>query len=77
MTQKEFMSKNELLAIRGKLALTQQDFADYYGFKKSRIKDWEQGRSPIDLPNAIYLMAISCFPRAIRKIAVTIMQRSI
>lgn len=76
MTQDAFMSASELIAIRTGLGLTQSDFAKTYGFTKARIKDWEQGRSRIDLPSAVYLMAISRFPRSIRKIAVRVIQRN-
>ena len=35
----------DIKAIRGKLSLSQGDFADRFGFTVNQIKDWEQGRS--------------------------------
>jgi putative transcriptional regulator len=45
-------------AIRTKLALSQSDFAAYFGFTATQIKDWEQGRSRPLGGNRAYLMII-------------------
>lgn len=48
----------DVRAIRGKLGLSQEDFAAVFGFSVNQIKDWEQGRSrPIGGLRA-YLMII-------------------
>lgn len=58
-------------AIRGKLGLSQEDFATVFGFTINQIKDWEQGRSrPIGGVRA-YLMIIDRAPEAVIKILQT------
>lgn len=55
----------DIKAIRGKLALSQGDFADRFGFTVNQIKDWEQGRSrPLGGVRA-YLMIIDRDPRLV------------
>ncbi len=52
----------DIKAIRGKLSLSQGDFADRFGFTVNQIKDWEQGRSrPLGGVRA-YLMIIDRDP---------------
>lgn len=51
--------------IRKQLGLSQVAFARRYGFSVGRIRDWEQGRSPIDTPSLILLTVIDKEPEAI------------
>jgi putative transcriptional regulator len=54
--------------IRGKLRLSQEDFASVFGFTINQIKDWEQGRArPLGGVRA-YLMIIDRDPEAVIKI---------
>lgn len=53
--------------IRRKLGLSQQAFAARYGFTVGRLRDWEQGRSPIDAPSRILLLVIENEPDAIER----------
>ena len=46
-------------AIRQKLGPSQSDFAAYFGFTATQIKDWEQGRSRPLGGNSAYPMIIS------------------
>lgn len=55
----------DVRAIRAKLGLSQADFAARYGFSIGRIRDWEQGRSPVDMPSRILLLVIANEPEAI------------
>ena len=58
----------DVKAIRGKLALSQSNFATYFGFTVNQIKDWEQGRSrPLGGVRA-YLMIIDRDPKNVLKI---------
>jgi putative transcriptional regulator len=51
--------------IRGKLHLTQEDFASTFGFTVNQIRDWEQGRSrPLGGVRA-YLMIIDHYPKRV------------
>jgi putative transcriptional regulator len=51
--------------IRKKLGLSQDDFAQEFGFTINQIRDWEQGRSrPLDGLRA-YLMIIERNPQAV------------
>ncbi len=51
--------------IRKRQGLTQQAFAERYGFSVGRVKDWEQGRSPVDAPTRILLTVIDKEPEAV------------
>lgn len=51
--------------IRKRQGQTQQEFAARYGFSVGRVKDWEQGRSPVDAPTRILLTVIDKEPEAV------------
>jgi putative transcriptional regulator len=53
--------------IRGKIGLTQQDFAQHFGFALSAIRDWEQGRRRPDRSARILLRVIECEPEAVER----------
>jgi len=58
----------DVRAIRGKLHLSQEDFARTFGFTIDQIKAWEQGRSrPLGGVRA-YLMIIDRDPETVIKI---------
>jgi putative transcriptional regulator len=48
----------DVRAIRHRANLSQQAFADRFGFTLARIRDWEQGRSKPDGAIRAYLMVI-------------------
>jgi putative transcriptional regulator len=52
----------DVRAIRRKLHMSQQVFADTYRIPLPTLKNWEQGRRHPDAPAAAYLMAISRLP---------------
>jgi putative transcriptional regulator len=58
-------SEIDVKSIRAKLALSQEEFADRFGFTVNQIKDWEQGRSrPLGGVRA-YLMIIDRDPKGV------------
>ncbi|MCX7304420.1 MAG: helix-turn-helix domain-containing protein [Hyphomicrobiales bacterium] len=57
----------DVRAIRGKLGLTQVEFAARYGFSVGRVRDWEQGRSAIDTPSRILLTVLDKEPEAVER----------
>lgn len=57
----------DVRALRAKLGLTQAAFAARYGFSVGRVRDWEQGRSPIDTPSRILLTVLDKEPEAVQR----------
>ena len=57
----------KLKEIRKHLGLSQVAFARRYGFSVGRIRDWEQGRSPIDTPSLILLTVLDKEPEAVER----------
>ncbi|HWU99600.1 MAG TPA: transcriptional regulator [Devosia sp.] len=55
----------DVKAIRRKLNLSQPKFASTFGFSVGRIRDWEQGRFPVDAPSRILLTVIDREPDAV------------
>jgi putative transcriptional regulator len=53
--------------IRGRLGLTQQQFAVRFGFNINTLRHWEQGRLVPEGPTRAYLMAIDREPQAAQK----------
>lgn len=60
-------AKVDVRSIRRKLGYSQARFAARYGFSIGRLRDWEQGRSPIDTPSRILLTVIDKEPDAIER----------
>ena len=56
----------DVRAIRRKLGMSQQAFADTYRIPLATLKNWEQHRRHPDAPAAAYLTAISNRPEAVR-----------
>src|SRR5437016_5589145 len=52
-------------AIRRKLGLSQDTFAQRYGLTAARVRDWEQGRSKPDSAARAYLIVIDRNPGAV------------
>jgi putative transcriptional regulator len=57
----------DVRAIRKRMRLSQERFAHRYGFSVGRIRDWEQGRSPIDPPSRVLLTIIDREPEAVER----------
>ena len=55
----------DVRAIRRKLHMSQQEFAETYRIPLPTLKNWEQGRRHPDAPAAAYLFAIARRPREI------------
>jgi putative transcriptional regulator len=56
----------DVRAIRRKLHMSQQKFAEAYRIPLPTLKNWEQGRRAPDAPAAAYLQAIARQPQIIR-----------
>jgi putative transcriptional regulator len=57
----------DVKAIRGRLGLTQQQFAVRFGFSVNTLRHWEQGRRVPEGPTRAYLMVIGREPEAVEK----------
>jgi len=55
----------DVRAIRKKLGMSQEQFAQTYRIPLATLKNWEQGRRHPDAPAAAYLRAIARRPRDI------------
>ena len=55
-------------AIRRRLKMTQEQFADAFGFSLNSIRDWEQGRHAPDKNTLAYLRTIALKPEDLLKI---------
>jgi putative transcriptional regulator len=57
----------DIKAIRGRLGLTQQEFADRFDFNINTLRHWEQGRRVPDGTARAYLRVIDREPEAVQK----------
>jgi putative transcriptional regulator len=57
----------DVRAIRGRLGLTQQEFAIRFGFSVNTLRHWEQGRRVPEGPTRAYLLVIDREPQAVQK----------
>jgi putative transcriptional regulator len=57
----------DVRAIRGRLGLTQQEFAVRFGFSVNTVRHWEQGRRVPEGPTRAYLLVIDREPEAVQK----------
>jgi putative transcriptional regulator len=57
----------DVRAIRGRLGLTQQQFAARFGFNITTLRHWEQGRRVPEGPTRAYLLVIDREPQAVQK----------
>jgi len=58
----------DVKAIRGRLGLTQREFATRFGFSVNTVRHWEQGRLVPEGSTRAYLMVIDREPRAVEKV---------
>jgi putative transcriptional regulator len=57
----------DVRAIRGRLGLTQQQFAFRFGFSINTLRHWEQGMRVPEGPTRAYLLVIDREPQAVQK----------
>ena len=57
----------DVRAIRGRLGMTQQEFATRFGFSVNTVRHWEQGRRVPEGPTRAYLLVIDREPQAVQK----------
>jgi putative transcriptional regulator len=57
----------DVRAIRGRLGMTQQQFAVRFGFSVNTVRHWEQGRRVPEGPTRAYLVVIDREPEAVQK----------
>jgi putative transcriptional regulator len=57
----------DIKAIRGRLGMTQQEFAKRFDFNINTLRHWEQGRRVPDGTARAYLRVIDREPEAVRK----------
>ena len=57
----------DVKTIRGRLGMTQQEFAKRFGFSVNTVRHWEQGRRVPEGPTRAYLMVIDREPQAVQK----------
>ena len=55
----------DVRAIRQKIGLTQEDFAQHFGVNKRTVQDWEQGRRQPSGPARTLLVVIDREPEAV------------
>lgn len=55
----------DVKAIRSRRGLSQQAFADRYGFSVAAVRDWEQGRRVPEAPARSFLLVIDREPEAV------------
>jgi putative transcriptional regulator len=58
----------DVRAIRKRLNLTQEEFAEHYGFSVDTIRNWEQGRRQPEGPARILLMLIDARPELVEEV---------
>jgi len=57
----------DVRAVRQELGLTQQEFADAYGFSVHTLRKWEQGVREPEKPTHILLMLIRDMPELVNQ----------
>ena len=58
----------ELAALRGRLGMTQAQFAGAYRVPLGTVRDWEQGRTRPDVPALALLAVIEREPEIVRRV---------
>jgi putative transcriptional regulator len=53
--------------IRGKLGMTQEKFAQEFGFSVNTLRHWEHGKRVPEGPARAYLLVIDRAPKAVQK----------
>jgi putative transcriptional regulator len=57
----------DVRAIRSKLRMTQEAFANTFGFSVNTLRHWEQGKRRPEGPTRAYLLVIDRAPKTVRK----------
>ena len=57
-----------IVELRTRLGMTQEDFATRYGFKVSALREWEQGRRSPARAARVLLMVIDQFPDIVERV---------
>lgn len=57
----------DVRAIRKKLGMTQEAFAQEFGFSVNTLRHWEHGKRVPEGPTRAYLLVIDRDPKAVRK----------
>jgi putative transcriptional regulator len=57
----------DVRAIRKRLGMTQERFANTFGFPLSTLRDWEQGRGRPETSARAYLLVISRVPEVVER----------
>lgn len=57
----------DVKAIRAKLRMTQETFAERFGFSVNTLRHWEQGKREPEGPTRAYLLVIARAPDAVQK----------
>ncbi|MDF2809882.1 MAG: helix-turn-helix protein [Microvirga sp.] len=57
----------DVKAIRKAVKLTQEGFANEFGFTLAQVRDWEQGRTRPIQSDRVYLMLIASHPDEVRR----------
>ena len=60
-------SSIDVRGMRRRLGMTQQTFADAFGFTIAQLRDWEQGRATPTHAARAYLLVIEREPEAVRR----------
>lgn len=57
----------DVKAIRGKVCMSQEEFARHFGVSKRTVQDWEQHRRNPSGPSRAFLVVIDREPEAVRR----------
>lgn len=57
----------DVASIRKRFGYNQKQFADYFGFALSAVKDWEQGRRRPERAARILLAVVATNPKAVEQ----------
>ena len=57
----------DVRAIRTKLGMTQEEFADQFGFSVNTLRHWEHGKRQPEGPTRAYLLVIDRAPKTVQK----------
>jgi len=58
----------DVKAIRGRLGMTQAEFAERHGFSVGAVRDWEQGRRMPDASTRAFLKVIAAEPKMVERV---------
>ena len=67
-TQETIVYSADARGIRGKLKMSQADFAKAYKIPLSTLRNWEQGRRIPDATASAYLWSIERYPQEIKSV---------